>query len=182
MENSVDINLFTFGAKEDHIVSNLNKPIFVRRERQRTHGRETNRTPRYLLCGSEDARDDALAFLRALQLNGEIFVTTTRTERNEDIGDTALQRALANIFAREQDHYEIFVRRLIALQTRVLRALATRGENGVYSAPTLAKAQVYNSASMKRAIEKLVKDGLIYNFEGDFRFTNPFFKEWLTRR
>ena len=103
------------------------------------------------------------------------------TERNETIGDPALQRALADIFAREQDHYEIFVRRLTALQTRVLRALAARGGNGVYSAQTLAKAQVYNSASMKRAIEKLVKDGIIYNFEGDFRFTNPFFKEWLIR-
>ena len=103
------------------------------------------------------------------------------TGRNEVIGDAALQRALANIFAREQDHYEIFVRRLTALQVRVLRTLAVRGENGVYSGQSLAMAQVYNSASMKRAIEKLVKDGLVYNFEGDYKFTNPFFREWLAR-
>lgn len=103
------------------------------------------------------------------------------TTRNETIGDAALQRALANIFAREQDHYEIFVRRLTALQTRVLRTLAVRGDNGVYSGQSLAMAQVYNSASMKRAIEKLVKDGLVYNFEGDYRFANPFFREWLVR-
>ena len=103
------------------------------------------------------------------------------TDRNAVIDDDALQRALENIFAREQDHYEIFVRRLTALQVRVLRTLAARGENGVYSGQSLAMAQVYNSASMKRAIEKLVKDGLVYNFEGDYKFTNPFFREWLVR-
>lgn len=103
------------------------------------------------------------------------------TDRGETLGDEALQRALANIFAREQDHYEIFVRRLTPLQTRVLRTLAIRGENGVYSQQSLAMAQVYNSASMKRAIEKLVKDGLVYNFENNYRFTNPFFREWLIR-
>ena len=73
MENSVDINLFAFGAKKDHIVSNLNKPIFVRRERQRPHRRKTSRTPRYLLYSSQDARDDTLTLLRTLQLNGEII-------------------------------------------------------------------------------------------------------------
>lgn len=104
------------------------------------------------------------------------------TDRNETIDDAALQRALVNIFAREQDHYEIFIRRLTALQVRVLRTLASHVETGVYSSRSLAMAQVYNSASMKRAIEKLVKDGLVYNFEGSFRFANPFFREWLVRR
>jgi len=104
------------------------------------------------------------------------------TARNETIGETALQRALTNIFSREQDHYEIFIRRLTALQTRVLKALAMRGESGAYSERAMAMAQVYNSASMKHAIEKLIKDGLVYNFEGDYRFTNPFFREWLRRQ
>ena len=45
----------------------------------------------------------------------------------------------------------------------------------------IAAAQVYNSASMKRAVEKLIKDNLIYTFEGEYRFANPFFREWLKR-
>ena len=45
----------------------------------------------------------------------------------------------------------------------------------------LAFAQVYNSASMKRALERLVTDGLVYNYENEYRFVNPFFGEWIKR-
>ena len=40
-----------------------------------------------------------------------------------------------------------------------------REGSGIYSGETLAAAQVYNSASMKRAVEKLIKDNLIYTFD-----------------
>lgn len=103
------------------------------------------------------------------------------TEKGETIDPTAILRALNGIFAREQDHYEIFIRRLTSLQLRVLRTLAMRDGTGIYSGETLAAAQVYNSASMKRAVEKLIKDNLIYTFEGEYRFANPFFQEWLKR-
>lgn len=92
-----------------------------------------------------------------------------------------VQHALLDIFSREQDHYEIFIRRLTPLQMRVLRTLAIRGEDGVYSSASLATAKVYNSASMKRAVEKLVKDGLVYIYQGHHRFVNPFFREWVKR-
>ena len=45
-----------------------------------------------------------------------------------------------------------------------------REGSGIYSGETLAAAQVYNSASMKRAVEKLIRDNLIYTFEGEYRF------------
>lgn len=93
-----------------------------------------------------------------------------------------VERALQNVFMREQDHYEIFLRRLTPLQSRALCALASTAGSGVYSGASLARAQIHNVASMKRAVERLEKDGLVYSYEGKLKFYNPFFQEWLTRR
>lgn len=103
------------------------------------------------------------------------------TDTGATIDAIAIQRALNGVFAREHDHYEIFIRRLTPLQMRVLRMLAVRGGRGVFAGESLAFAQVYNSASMKRALERLVTDGLVYNYENEYRFVNPFFGEWIKR-
>ena len=90
--------------------------------------------------------------------------------------------ALEVIFAREQDHYTFAVRQLTALQTRVLRAIAENGGKEVTSGAFLETAHVYNAASVKKAIAKLEHLEIIYNFDGEYRFTSPFFREWLIRR
>ncbi len=90
--------------------------------------------------------------------------------------------ALEVIFAREQDHYTFAVRQLTALQTRVLRAIAENSGKEVTSGAFLETAHVYNAASVKKAIAKLEHLEIIYNFDGEYRFTSPFFREWLLRR
>lgn len=73
------------------------------------------------------------------------------------------------------------IRRLTPLQMRVLAALATKGGREVFSVDFLSSASVLNAASAKRAIDRLVTDGLVFNNAKEFRFVNPFFREWIKR-
>ena len=103
------------------------------------------------------------------------------TRHGQTISQEDVQRGLEVIFSRESDHYEIFMRRLTPLQMRVLAALAANGGREVFSVGFLSAANVLNAASAKRAIDRLVTDGLMFYNEEEYRFVNPFFKEWLRR-
>ena len=71
---------------------------------------------------------------------------------------------------------------LTAQQTRVLRTIAERGGKAIYSGAFLDTAQVVNAASVKKAVAKLERENIIYNYDGEYRFGSPFFREWLLRR
>jgi len=101
-----------------------------------------------------------------------------QTDKGETISEQTLRRGLETIFSRERDHYEIFVRRLTALQMRVLRGIAVRGGRDVYSGDFLQAVAVFSAASVRRALEKLESSGLIFNHDHEYKFVNPFFAEW----
>lgn len=103
------------------------------------------------------------------------------TRNGQTIAKADVRKGLDVIFSRERDHYEIFIRRLTALQMRVLTALATKGGQEVFSSGFLSAASVLNAASVKRAIDRLVSDGLVFYNDREYRFVNPFFREWLKR-
>ena len=65
--------------------------------------------------------------------------------------------------------------------TYTVQALAANGGREVFSVGFLSAANVLNAASAKRAIDRLVTDGLMFYNEEEYRFVNPFFKEWLRR-
>ena len=116
--------------------------------------------------------DQILVFaLNALRENGAL----------PSISEEDVRRGLEVIFSRERDHYEIFIRRLTPLQMRVLAALAVKGGREVFSVEFLSSASVLNAASAKRAIDRLVTDGLVFNNDKEYRFVNPFFREWIKR-
>ena len=104
------------------------------------------------------------------------------TDENAVIDESALKRALTTIFSRERDHYEIFLRRLTALQMRVLKAIAEIGGKEIYSGAFMQKIAVYSPGSVKRAVEKLVASGIVFKHNGECKFTNPFFAEWVRGR
>ena len=64
---------------------------------------------------------------------------------------------------------------------RVLATLASEGGREVFSVEFLSTASVLNAASVKRAIDRLVSDGLIFYNDREYRFVNPFFREWVKR-
>ena len=71
---------------------------------------------------------------------------------------------------------------LTAQQTRVLRTIAIRGGREILSGSFLEAAQVFNAASVKKAVAKLERENIIYNYDGEYRFGSPFFCEWILRQ
>lgn len=103
------------------------------------------------------------------------------TSHGQTISEKDVRKGLEVIFSRERDHYEIFIRRLTALQLRVLATLASKGGHEVFSVGFLSAASVLNAASAKRAFDRLISDGLIFSNDREYRFVNPFFREWIKR-
>lgn len=103
------------------------------------------------------------------------------TSSGDIIGTDKLPNALETIYAREHDHFAFFIKQLTALQTRVLKAIAIRGGSEICSADFLAATNTYNATSTKKAVAKLESEEIVYWFEGEYRFVNPFFREWIKR-
>ena len=64
---------------------------------------------------------------------------------------------------------------------RVLATLASRGGHEIFSVGFLSAASVINAASVKRAIDRLISDGLVFYNDKEYRFVNTFFREWIRR-
>lgn len=95
------------------------------------------------------------------------------------IGEAEIAQGLQSVFARERDHYEIFMGRLTPIQRKVAMALATHGGSGVYSAAFIGAANVSGIGTMRRSLAKLTAENIIYRYNDEYRFFNPFFAQWL---
>jgi len=99
----------------------------------------------------------------------------------EKLGPESINPALETIFDREEDHYVVFVKRLTALQMRVLKAIAKLGGKEPYSERFLEAAGTHNASSVRKALAKLEHEDLAYPYDGDYHFVNPFFGLWIAR-
>jgi len=104
------------------------------------------------------------------------------TDSGVGIGADELEEGLQCVFARERDHYEIFMERLTPIQRRVVMALAVHGGRNVYSGAFLMNAQVAGVGTMRRSMAKLMAEKLIYRHNDEYKFFNPFFAQWLRKK
>ena len=104
------------------------------------------------------------------------------SSRGDRLSSADIHKALDVIFAREGEHYAFAIGRLTALQVQVLTAIAVHGGKGVYSGDFLRAANVKSTASVRRAVQRLVDDGLVVPVSGEYLIDNPFFAEWLKLR
>lgn len=101
------------------------------------------------------------------------------TEDGDEIGDSEIERGLQLVFAREQRNYGDVLSRLTPIQASVLRGLADPNHPKLFSGEFMAVNGVKNVGSVTRAINRLKDEDLVYEFAGEWKFTNPFFREWL---
>ena len=87
--------------------------------------------------------------------------------------------ALKHIFATERKGYEYLVRQLTKQQLACLRALAEVGGDHPQSKDFLAASGIKTPASVKRALQKLIKVEIVYDSDLNHKFFDPFFREWL---
>jgi len=104
-----------------------------------------------------------------------------KVKREDQINDF-FKSALELIFAREQKSYEIFVSLLTDFQLKCLTALAKEGGRRVYSMDFVKAVGHHSSASVNRAITRMININLLFQSGKEIRFVNPFFKAWLLPR
>ena len=98
-----------------------------------------------------------------------------------EISLDGMSAALDLIFSRELGGYGAIYERLTAGQSAVLRALAGNPSARPYSIEFVSQVGMPTS-SIRRIMSRLADSRIIYSSGGTYRFSNPFFREWILRR
>lgn len=106
--------------------------------------------------------------------------SVTKSGDNVDAGN--LDDAYGYVFAHEGGSYETYWKSFSPHQKRVLRALAVCGGKHVASSTFFEACGIYNASSVKKALTRLETIGHAYLFRGEWKFVNPFFREWVRRK
>lgn len=101
------------------------------------------------------------------------------TEEGSEATFGDLPKALDVVFAREKTGFESVISDLTPNQLAVLRGLANTDTSQVFSSVFMEQVRVASPGSMRRAINSLLAARLIFRQKGEFKFFNPFFREWL---
>ena len=104
------------------------------------------------------------------------------TNDGDIIGDAQIDAGLQLVFAREEKAFGPTLSRLTPTQAAVLRGLALDSNLKPFSGDFLTRNGIRNVGTVTRALSRLTKDELIYEYAASWRFTNPFFREWLKSR
>ena len=72
--------------------------------------------------------------------------------------------------------------RLTPIQAAVLKGIARTPSIRPFSGDFMSDCGIRNVGTVTRALTRLSADEIIYEHSGTWRFTNPFFREWLNAR
>lgn len=103
------------------------------------------------------------------------------TDPDSEITSDDFQRAFQLLFSRELGGYEAIIERLTPGQLAVLRAIASHGGAQIYSRFFSARSGLPTS-SIRRIAGRLTSDRILFIQKDIYRFSNPFFREWLSRQ
>lgn len=92
-----------------------------------------------------------------------------------------LKIALEDVFATEGGQFEYQTANLTRYQMKALSALARMGGTKVFSANFLSQAGMPSSATLAKALKRLVENRLVYLHHNEYRFFNPFLRAWVMR-
>ncbi len=112
------------------------------------------------------------------QLCSAVWATTAF--KNE-VWTSEIQTALQRIMATERKGYEVLLNPLTSNQQKVLKALATEGGARPQSKAFMAATGISLPASVKRALTRLVNLQIIYGPASNYKFFDPFLKQWIMR-
>ena len=97
------------------------------------------------------------------------------TER--DIGD-----AIAGIVEQDAPHFSAGWDRLSLHQRQVLQAIARSGGRNVFAGEFLTSHRLGSHSSVQTSLRQLLKEQVLTKANGEYRFADPFFREWVALR
>jgi AAA+ ATPase superfamily predicted ATPase len=110
------------------------------------------------------------------QLCGAVWESTSY---QDNIKDDIIPTALELIYSRELKGYEASLTQVTGQQLRCLIGLARLGGKSPLSTEFIKFTGISQPASIKRALNRLIKLKIIYRYHKEYKFINPFFKSWL---
>ena len=108
--------------------------------------------------------------------------TWLATEAGAIVTRHDVEKGLEIVFARESRLFGTMISRLTAVQLSVLRGIAETEHARVFSGEFMSARGIKNVGSVTKAIRRLIEDEFVFEYEGEYRFENPFFKDWLLRK
>ena len=104
-------------------------------------------------------------------------VGTTDRILEQDIGG-----AITRIVEQDASHFSAIWDRLSLHQRQVLQAIAGRGGRNVFAAEFLASHRLGSHSSVQTSLRMLLKNQVLFRANGEYRFTDAFFREWIASR
>ncbi len=101
------------------------------------------------------------------------------TSYKDQITEADIPKAMRLIFARESKGYESVLVLLTGQQLRCLVGLAKLDGVTPQSKAFLRAVDIHLPGSVKKALNRTEKLKIIFQYQGKYRFVNPFFKAWL---
>ena len=95
------------------------------------------------------------------------------------IDDSIIPKALQLIYAREFKGYEVILVQLTANQLKCLVGLARIGGKAALSSEFIKEVGIELPATIKKTLTRLIQLKIIFRYQGEYKFVNPFFKSWL---
>jgi uncharacterized protein len=95
----------------------------------------------------------------------------------QDIG-----AAILRIVEQDASHFSTLWDRLSLHQRQVLQAIARSGGRNIFAAEFLASHRLGSHSSVQTSLRMLLKDQLLFKANGEYRFADAFFREWIATR
>lgn len=90
--------------------------------------------------------------------------------------------ALAQIFAHESKGYETTLNIISGQQLKFLIGLARVGGTAPTSSQFLKQSGIPQASSAQAALKRLLDLKIVFYYEKEYRFVNPFFRAWLLHK
>ena len=101
------------------------------------------------------------------------------TEPGDEISQQHVASAIDILISREKLSFQSALAKITRTQLGVLNALAELGGKNTASKDFLARANSRNASSVKKALESMDKQKLVYRTEAGWKFMNPVFRLFL---
>ena len=107
---------------------------------------------------------------------------TLRARRADRITEQDIGEAIAGILEQDAPHLGAAWDRLSLHQRQVLQAIARSGGRNVFAAEFLSSHRLGSHSSVQTSLRLLLKDQVLFKSDGEYRFADPFLREWVSSR
>jgi len=107
---------------------------------------------------------------------------TLRAGNADRITERDIGEAIAGIVEQDAPHFSAAWDRLSLHQRQVLQAIARGGGRNVFAANYIAGHRLGSHSSLQTSLRLLVKERVLVKAHNEYRFTDPFLREWITMR